>query len=99
MLESAIIAKAKKMLEESGCIVVKTHGNAYFPVGFPDLIIIRPDGVTAFVEAKSGDNVPSPVQEIWIEALRKKGCHAGWSNWPEGICEIALTGFHINNTI
>jgi Holliday junction resolvase-like predicted endonuclease len=90
MREATVIKKAREILEKEGCIVVKTHGNAYFPIGFPDLIIIRPDGITAFVEAKASGEQPDSIQLEWLKNIRKQGCPAGWSDWPGGIVEIAL---------
>jgi len=50
------------------------HG---LPKGFSDIMFIRPDGVTCFIELKTGKNKPSPEQEAFICKMQGMNCRAG----------------------
>lgn len=69
-----------------GCVVVKMHGSAFSRDGFPDLLVIRPDGVTVYVEVKVpgrtdgplGNGV-EPAQLAWGRRLSRQGAVWGWA--------------------
>lgn len=70
-----------------GCLCVKMHGSVYSRTGFPDLVIIRPDGVTVYLEVKVPGrtdgplrNGVEPAQLSWGRRLRKRGAIWGWAD-------------------
>lgn len=84
--ETRIVKKITEALEARGCIVVKIHGSAYMPKGFPDLVVVRPDGVTAYVEVKQPGRTDGPQgngvtmkQCEWLWRLGEQGCIVGWA--------------------
>lgn len=85
MQPESVVAKAcADHLRKLGCIVVKMHGDQYMPEGFPDLLVIRPDGQAAFVEIKvpgrtdgpAGDGLAA-LQLRWLLRLACLGAIAG----------------------
>jgi len=47
------------------------------PKGFPDLMILRPDGVACFIETKIHPRKPTPEQLNMQKALRGRGYKSG----------------------
>lgn len=73
-----------------GCLVVKMHGSAFSREGFPDLLVIRPDGLTVYVEVKVPGRVDGPLgngvsaaQASWGRRLRRQRARWGWADCPE----------------
>jgi hypothetical protein len=73
-----------------GCVVVKMHGSAYSRDGFPDLLVIRPDGATVYLEVKVPGRTDGPLgngveaaQLAWGRRLARQGAEWGWAASPE----------------
>lgn len=84
MTESRVVASITRALERSDCIVVKMHGSAFSRAGFPDLLVIRPDGVTCYLEVKQPGRTDGPagnglsaLQVRWLRRLQDRGARAG----------------------
>ena len=79
------------------CITVKMHGSAYTRKGFPDLLVVRPDGVTVYLEVKvpgrtdgpEGDGL-SPLQLRWQRELAKRGAIVGHADSIESALEVVF---------
>ena len=72
MREQEIEAYMRKELTGAGCLFLKwvSPGNA----GVPDRIAILPGGEVVFLELKTDDGRPTPVQQWWQREIRKRGC-------------------------
>jgi len=62
------------------------HG---LPKGFSDLLFVRPDGVSCFIECKVGANQATPEQEKFLERMRGLNCRAGVARSVEEAAELA----------
>lgn len=88
--ESLVVGAIGRRLESLGCLVVKMHGSAFSSRGFPDLLVIRPDGLTVYVEVKVPGRVDGPAgnglsaaQVSWGRRLRRVGAPWGWADSPD----------------
>jgi hypothetical protein len=86
--ETGLTKKIRTALERRGCKVYKYHGGAFSAVGFPDLIVIRPDGITAFVEIKLPGKKPTKIQYATIDRIGRQGAPAGWADSVKKAMEI-----------
>lgn len=82
--ETVVVRAIRRALVARGCEVVKMHGSQYMPEGFPDLLVIRPDGVVAFVEVKVPGRTDGPagnglsrMQLWWLLKLAVAGHRCG----------------------
>lgn len=73
-----------------GCIVVKNHGSEFSKEGYPDLTVVRPDGLTVYIEVKVPgrtdgplDNGVSAMQWKWGRRLLARGARWGWATNPQ----------------
>ena len=72
----------EKEIEKRLTTVVKNHGGLCLKlaspgtIGVPDRIIIYPNGVVGFAELKRPGEAPRPIQQYWLEQLRKMGLPA-----------------------
>ena len=72
----------EKEIENRLVTVVKNHGGLCLKlaspgrIGVPDRIILFPNGVVGFAELKRPGAVPRPLQQYWLEQLRKLGLPA-----------------------
>lgn len=87
--ESLVVERIRVDLEGRGCIVVKIHGSRFMPEGFPDLVVVRPDGVSVFVEVKvpgrsdgPGGGGLSRMQLRWLWRLGAQGARCGVASSP-----------------
>jgi Holliday junction resolvase len=70
--ESTIERKLVRQLREQGCMVLKLNVQGHR--GFPDLLVIPPDGNIYFIEVKRPKRGRfSKLQEVTIRDLRKRG--------------------------
>lgn len=74
--ETVLVGQVTRALERIGCLVVKQHGSAYSSKGFPDLVVVRPGGLTIFLEVKlpgrsdgPAGNGLSAAQVSWARRL------------------------------
>ena len=73
----------ERQIEHKLCAEVKKFGGKCikfvptFAVGFPDRIVLLPDGQVHFIELKNSDNgnrsKVSPMQRNWLEWLTNNG--------------------------
>lgn len=85
-----------RRLERRGCLCVKMHGSAFSSRGFPDLLVIRPDGSTVYLEVKVPGRVDGPArngmsaaQVGWARRLARQGAPWGLADGPdaaEAVC-------------
>ena len=73
MLESQLKAKAKKLLEQSGWLVV--HIIQCNLNGWPDTMILK-DGKAIFIEFKRPGKKARALQEYRMKKIREKGFEA-----------------------
>ena len=72
----------EKEIEKRLTTVVRNHGGLCLKlaspgtIGVPDRIIIYPNGVVGFAELKRPGESPRPIQQYWLEQLRKMGLPA-----------------------
>jgi len=60
-------------------------GQAAYNKGFPDRIVILPDGRLGFLELKSAGKKPSKLQYWWLDVLTRLGHVADWADSKPGI--------------
>lgn len=70
--EARLVKKIREELTRRGAFVFKIHGSATMMAGLPDLIGCY-HGRFIAVEAKMPGNVPSRVQELVHDKIRKAG--------------------------
>jgi hypothetical protein len=68
MLESYIERRLVEYVKSLGGLCIKLDAQSYS--GIPDRMIILPHKIL-FVELKQKGKKPRPLQEVWIERLRK----------------------------
>ena len=69
--EKVIEAYLVKKVREYGGICLKYSNPGM--TGYPDRVILFPDGITVWVEVKSKGQKPKPIQEIRIKEIRDLG--------------------------
>jgi len=75
---------------------VRLASGKYFkamPEGFADVMFIRPDGVTCFVELKVKPNKPTDKQLLFIEKMQGMNCKAGVAYSVDEALEICGVGY------
>lgn len=97
MLESAIVAKIRKNMEDRyGVKLHKLHGGAYSETGAPDLFGTLPGGRAMYVEVKTPATIKvmnkrRKYQDAWLASEEKQGAFtAVIASWPDLL--IALMG-------
>lgn len=95
--ETVLVGKIRKALEAQGCIVVKMHGSRFMPEGFPDLVVIGPDGSTCFLEIKVPGRTDGPesnglsaMQLWWLRKLSDQGARCGHADSVEAAIGIVF---------
>ena len=69
--EKAIEAYLVKRVTEAGCLCLKyTNPNM---IGYPDRLVVEPNGIVQWVELKSKGRKPLPIQKVRFEELRELG--------------------------
>lgn len=70
-------------LKKLGCIPVPYIQSSLSRKGFPDYLVLLPEGLTIYIEFKASKNAKfQPGQKEWIEKLKKMGYFA-WVCYPE----------------
>jgi hypothetical protein len=72
--ESSIERKAMCWAEVQGAITLKIEAKK----GWPDRIVIKPNGVVMFVEFKAPGRKPNPLQAYVLQMLRQQRVKAYW---------------------
>lgn len=95
--ESKVVKACRLALEARGCIVVKMHGNQYMPEGFPDMLVVRPDGQIALIEVKQPGRTDGPagdglaaLQLRWLRELACRGAICGSCDSANDAVRIAF---------
>ena len=83
MLESRFYNKLATKLKKAGWFVQKIH-QGRFGQGFPDCVLIDPDGVVIFCELKVGNNKLSALQKKKLEAIANQGACAIVGRYSDG---------------
>ena len=72
--ESIFQKNLKKDYEADGAIVLKMDPRASrIPKGFPDVLVLLPDGRTRLIELKAKEGIVKPAQKYWHDRLREMG--------------------------
>lgn len=79
--ESAIERKCMRWARDQGALDVKIQGTR----GWPDRLVVMPNGRAMFVEFKRPGQIPDPLQKHVLGELRKRGVVAVWVD--------SMTGF------
>jgi hypothetical protein len=87
--EKSLMNDVRIALGKIGCIVIRMNVGTFLdphdgrpvntgiPVGFPDLMVLRPDGKACFIETKIHPRKPTEDQLRIQALLRSKGYPAG----------------------
>ena len=86
--EKEIEKRLVNVVKDKGglCLKLASPGR----IGVPDRIILYPNGVVGFAELKRPGAVPRPLQEYWLELLRKLGLPAEAIDSKTAAAEYAL---------
>lgn len=74
-LESAIERRFLKWVKAQGWKALKMQGVGN--KGYPDRLVVMPNGLTAFIEFKRLDEEPRPLQVARIKELKALGHNVG----------------------
>jgi Holliday junction resolvase len=74
-LESAIERRFLKWIKAQGWKALKMQGVGN--KGYPDRLILMPNGLVAFIEFKRLNETPRPLQEARIKELKALGHNVG----------------------
>lgn len=77
----------RRCAEEGWKALKYTNGNER---GYPDRIVLTGDGGAAWVEVKSSDGYPTPLQQLRIAFLRERGYIAEIARGKEDVERIIL---------
>ena len=73
--------------------------NVGLPAGFPDLLLLTPDGRVIFIEAKIKPNKPQPAQIKFLNFLRANNHSAHVIYSVDDFLNLLNTGFKVDKTI
>ena len=92
MLESTIVRKIKKYLEDRGAFVVKTHGNQYSTTGTPDLLCCY-KGYFIALEVKTPGKIHNvtKIQAHCIQRIKECGGYASIVSSEKEVVGILTT--------
>lgn len=77
--KQSFCAKLRKL----GCVPIPYVQSIGTRRGFPDYLVLLPEGLTVFIEFKASKRAKfQPGQREWIEKLKKMGYFA-WVCYPE----------------
>ena len=71
------------------------HDSRHSAAGFPDLILLHPDGRMMVVELKTEKGKVTPIQQTWLDGFRACGVPAYVfrpADWHDGTVERVLRG-------
>lgn len=75
-------------LKKLGCTVIQYQQNATTVKGFPDTIVLLPEGLTVFIEFKASKNSKfRPGQKEWNKKLLDRNFFA-WICYPENAEQV-----------
>ena len=89
ILESQVEQKSRALAEKLGCKLIKIKGVR----GFPDRILLRPNGQMTFIEFKRPEASLAPIQLHWQTILREMLYQAEEVDSVELFHKILLRGF------
>ena len=89
MTESGLQRRIRTALEREfkGSFWFKVHGNAYTPVGMPDLLGCV-EGYYCAIEIKVPGEVPDPIQHERMQEIANAGGCVGWADNVEEAIEL-----------
>ena len=75
-------------LKKMGCLPLQYKQDSTTVKGFPDTIVLLPEGLTVYIEFKAHKNAKfQPLQKEWIKKLNERNFFA-WVCYPENADEI-----------
>ena len=89
--EGKVLNKVRKYLREQNIPMLRMVLMPYVTVGWPDIIIPIPGGITLFMELKAAGKKPDAKQQVKLDRLNELGHIALWfDNADEAISAIAF---------
>lgn len=89
--EGKVLNKVRKYLREQNIPMLRMVLMPYVTVGWPDIIIPIPGGITIFMELKAAGKKPDAKQQVKLDRLNELGHIALWfDNADEAISAIAF---------
>ena len=86
--EGVFKKKVCQTLRKWGCTILQYKQDSTTVKGFPDTIVLLPEGLTVYIEFKAHKNAKfQPLQKEWIKKLNDNG-HFAWVMYPENEKEI-----------
>ena len=83
MLERDFKRKIQNLVTFDGWIILQLHPSSGIPEGFPDTLLIAPNGYSCHVEwKKSKDAKRRPLQPYWVDRLNNMK-HDAFFIYPE----------------
>ena len=97
--ETIIQNQIMEELSKRRCMVLRQQSGVYFTtkgervrIGFPglsDLLVVRPDGIVAFLEVKTGPNAHRRSEQVkFIDKCHERGLRAGFVWTVEQALEV-----------
>lgn len=84
-LESKFEREFVRWVRTRGGLAIKLPAIWY--AGIPDRMVLH-EGVVYFVELKRVGRAPEPLQNYWIDRLRRLGFNATWVNYYEFLRDL-----------
>lgn len=86
--EGVFKKKVCQTLRKWGCTILQYKQDSTTVKGFPDTIVLLPEGLTVYIEFKAHKNAKfQPLQKEWINKLNERNFFA-WVCYPENADEI-----------
>lgn len=86
--EGKFKSKFCSQLRKMGCTILQYTQGVGTAKGFPDTIVLLPEGLTVYIEFKAHKNAKfQPLQKEWIKKLNERNFFA-WVCYPENADEI-----------
>jgi VRR-NUC domain len=76
--EGRIKDRITRYAQSQGCAVIRLYFARGVTVGWPDTLLILPQGITLFVEVKRKGQQPSEIQKHRLSVLHELGHKAIW---------------------
>ena len=95
MTEKALMAATMTMARWLGFLAYHTWRSDHSAPGFPDAVLLHPDGRILVVEFKTTIGKVTPIQQTWLDGFKACGVPAYvWrpADWHDGTVERILRG-------
>jgi Holliday junction resolvase len=76
--EGRLLARIARYAQSQGCAVIRLSFARGVTVGWPDILLLCPNGISLFVEVKRKGQQPSEIQRHRLKVLHELGHKAIW---------------------